>query len=524
MKKNVLWNIIYGLVVLFLGIGEAFTIAAIMKLDMLPPVYMIALIALFAIMLLLIAFLLFFKGKNPGKKRQIIACVLAVLVVCGCAVITTVAMDVVETLEATSQEVEEVATREVFVMSRNPVRELAQTGAYTYGYVKGFDEDCSQQVLAEVQKQTGEEVYAIGYHNIMTMISALLNDRIDAMIINEAYLDLLEDMEGFENFDMRAKLLAQVPVVEPEGAMLTFPGMEMEEDEFAQFEEFEEIPEETEAVELDFTKLEPFVVYISGSDSRSNKLIQKGRSDVNILAVVNPMTKQVLLLNTPRDYYIGNPAARGAKDKLTHCGVWGISNSMKALSSLYDIKVDYYVRVNFTGFSKVIDAIGGITVHSDVAFTVYNKTVDIKEGENHLNGEQALAFARTRKQLKGGDHDRGKNQMRVIKAVIEKATSGTTVITNYSDIIASIEGMFQMTIPAELISALMKMQLSDMAKWNVVTYAVTGSGAMDYCASAPSMELSVIRPSQKSVNKAKRLIEMVVSSEILTDEVVNSIS
>ena len=197
---------------------------------------------------------------------------------------------------------------------------------------------------------------------------------------------------------------------------------------------------------------------------------------------------------------------------------------MKALSSLYDIKVDYYVRVNFTGFSKVINAIGGITVYSDVAFTVHNEVVDIKVGENHLNGKEALAFARTRKGLKGGDNDRGKNQMKVIKAVIEKATSGTTVITNYSDIIASIEGMFQMSIPAELISALMKMQLSDMAKWNVVSYAATGSGAMDYCASAPSMELSVIRPSQKSVNKAKRLIEMVVSSEILTDEVVNSIS
>ena len=530
MRRNVLLNIIYSLIVLFVAAGEAITVMALKKLDMLPPLYFGAVIGLFAIFTALIALLLFVKGKKMGKGRQIIACVLSVLVVCGCAVITTVATDVVNTLEATievPEEEPETASRAIYVMSRNSVKELTETVGYTYGFIKGVDELCSQQVLDEVRKQTNDQIYAIGYSNMFTMVSALLNDRIDAMILDEAYLELVDGIEGFENFDMQAKLLSNVPVEEPENS--DFAGIEMFEQDWEQEEDPievdvpEEIPEETEEEDLDFSKLKPFVIYVSGCDARSAKLPTKGRTDVNILVVVNPMTKQVLLLNTPRDYYVANPALGNRKDKLTHCGVSGFNNSIKALNALYGVKTDYYIRVNFTGFSRVIDAIGGITVHSDVAFTVHNEVVKIKKGENHLGGKEALAFARTRKGLKGGDNDRGKHQMEVIRAVIEKATSGTTVIKRYSKIIKSIDGMFQMSVPASLISELMKMQLSDMARWNVVSYAVTGSGGMDICASAPSMELSIIRPHQSSVNKAKKLIQKVKNNEILTKDVVDSI-
>lgn len=524
MKRNVLWNILYSLILIFVLLGIGLSFAALMRLNMLPVLYLAGLGVLFAVLVGLIGWLLFGRGKKQGRGRVICGCVLALFVVCGCAVMTTVAMDVQEALTASSQEPEEVATREIYVMSRNPIREVSETVGYTYGYVKGFDEDCSHQVLDAVRQQTGDQIHAIGYTNIMTMVSALLNNRIDAMVLSEAYLDLLDGIEGFEYFDQQARLLAQVEVIEPEGSEMLFLGTGVGELEYEELDQTEEIPEQTEPEVQNFSKLEPFIVYVSGSDSRSKNLPSKGRSDVNILAVVNPMTKQVLLLNTPRDYYIGNPATGGAKDKLTHCGVYGFNNTIKALNTLYGIKTDYYVRINFSGFRKVIDAIGGITVHSDVAFTVHNKTAKIKVGENTLNGEQALAFARTRKGLKGGDNDRGKNQMEVIRAVIEKATSGTTIITNYSDIVKSIDGMFKMTVPQELISEIMKMQLSDMARWNVVSYAVTGSGDMAVCASATGMELSVIRPHQSSIKKAKRLIEMVVSSEILTEEVVEGIT
>lgn len=288
----------------------------------------------------------------------------------------------------------------------------------------------------------------------------------------------------------------------------------------------EALPEETEPEPTqeaaDFTKLEPFMVYVSGSDSHS-KMLSSGRSDVNILAAVNPMTKQVLLINTPRDYYVPNSAGGGAADKLTHCGLYGISCSMNTLGNLYDAQIDYYVQLNFTGFKKLIDALGGITVDSEYAFTAIQRTY-IKKGENHLTGQQALDFARERKTLSGGDNERGKHQMQVIEAVIQKATSGSTIISNYSDIMASIEGMFTMNLPAEMIGSLIKMQLGDMAKWNIVTYSASGSNSFEVCYSLPEMELAVIVPYSSSVSKAARLIDMVYAGELMTEEVISSMT
>ena len=195
---------------------------------------------------------------------------------------------------------------------------------------------------------------------------------------------------------------------------------------------------------------------------------------------------------------------------------------MDTLGNLYDVQIDYYVRINFSGFKKLIDALGGVTVYSDYAFTAITRT-PIQEGENHLTGQQALDFARERYTLPGGDNERGKHQMQVITAVIEKATSGTAIISNYSDIMASVEGMFTMNIPIEMVSNLIKMQLSDLARWNVSSYAVTGSDAMEECYSAPGMDLAVIVPYDSSVSKATRLIDMIYDGEILTQEVINSI-
>jgi len=524
MKRNLFWNIVSVLIFLFLLIGEALTIATVIRLDMLPTVYLLAVIGLFAVFSLIVGLMLFLKGKKSGKGRKIAACVLAVLIVCGCAVITTVATDVMKTLEVTSQVEEEIPTREVYVLADNTVENLADTVGYTYGYVKGYDENCTQQVLDEVYLHTDGLVSTAGYTNMFTMVNALLDNRIDAMILNGGYVSILEDTEGLMDFSSRTKVLAQVEVDEEEDLMVDFSDPIYEEEVPEETEEATE-PEETQATgdEVDYESLKPFIVYVSGSDSYNNKIVKNGRSDVNILAVVNPMTKQVLLINTPRDYYVQNTAGGGARDKLTHCGIYGTSCSMKTLGNLYDCKIEYYVRINFTGFKKLIDAMGGITVNSDYAFTAIQRT-KIKKGINELTGQEALDFARERYTLKGGDNERGKHQMQVITAVIQKATSGTTIITNYSDIMASVEGMFSMNVPADMIGNLMKMQLSDMAQWNIASFAATGTGASAECYSAPGMKLSVIKPSQSSVSKAARLIDMVYAGEILTEEVINSIS
>ena len=256
-------------------------------------------------------------------------------------------------------------------------------------------------------------------------------------------------------------------------------------------------------------------MYISGSDTRSTKL-KRSRSDVNILVVVNPVSKQILLVNTPRDYYVPNPAGKGALDKLTHCGIYGTSCSMEALEGLYDTKIQYYAQINFTGFETLVDAVGGITVYSNQAFS--NKGVDIQEGENFLNGREALVFARERKRVSGGDNGRGKNQMKVIKAVIAKVSNARTLIANYSQILKSLEGMIATDFSTDDLSKLVKMQLSDMAQWNVLTYAVTGYGGNQTTYSMPGLASYVMHPNQSTVDYGSQLIQRVMDGEILTQE------
>ena len=263
---------------------------------------------------------------------------------------------------------------------------------------------------------------------------------------------------------------------------------------------------------------EPFVVYVSGSDTREAKLA-KSRSDVNILAFVNPVSKQVLLLNTPRDYYINISIAPDSKDKLTHCGLYGIDCSMDTLADLYGIdSINYYAQINFTGFETLIDEIGGVTVYSDASFTSSDyPDYRYVKGENELNGSEALAFVRERYNLGDGDYARGRHQMAVISAVIDKMTSSTTLLTNYSGIMDSLEGMISTDFESGDISALINMQLSDGGGWDVKSYTVVGEGTKRTTYSMPKFKAYVTIPDEESVDKAKGLIQKVMNGETITD-------
>ena len=524
MKRNTIWNVLLWVLFLLLIAGEIWAVVSIVRLDMLPVAYLAIIIVVFVLLDVGIGWLLFRNNDKSGNVRRIIGCVLAVLVLCGCAAIITVAGDVLKTIAATSKEIPDTTTREIFVLNENEAQQLADTSGFTFGYVKHFDETATAQVLDVLTEQVSGTWATAGYMNLLSMVKALENGQIDAMILNGGFIDILEETKEFAGISERVRILSQIVVDAPE-VELELPGMEPQiQPQVQQTEATEAVtePEETEpAEEIDFTQLKPFLVYVSGNDSHT-EMLSSGRSDVNILAAVNPLTKQILLVNTPRDYYIWNSAGGWARDKLTHCGLYGVNCSMATLGYLYDEPVEYYVQVNFTGFKKLIDAMGGVTVYSDYAFVAITRT-DIAQGENHLTGQQALDFARERYTLPGGDNERGRHQMQVIEAVIEKATSGTTIISNYSEIVKSVEGMFTMNVPQELISALMKMQLSDMAKWNVVTYSATGYDSFEKCYSLPEMDLAVIIPYESSYVKAARLIDMVFAGELLTEEVVNSI-
>ena len=261
---------------------------------------------------------------------------------------------------------------------------------------------------------------------------------------------------------------------------------------------------------------EPFTIYVSGNDSYGEVTLKEGRSDVNILLTVNPNTRQILMTTTPRDYYVELPFGEGCWDKLTHAGNYGIDCSMQTLERLYDVEIDYYLRVNFSGFESIVDALGGVEVYSDYAFTSLHSGYYFDVGYNSVDGAEALAFVRERYAFEEGDVQRGKNQMAMIRAIMDKATS-PAVISGYLSLMDSVSDSFITNMPKGSISDLVKMQLNEGGSWNIVSNSVNGYVSEAYTYSDSSQLLSVMMQDEASVQHASELIEKCENGEVLSD-------
>ena len=280
-------------------------------------------------------------------------------------------------------------------------------------------------------------------------------------------------------------------------------------------------PQETEAkAEENTNDGSIYTIFISGFDSRSG-LVAKRRSDSNIIATVNTATSQVLLVSTPRDYFVPLSISGGQRDKLTHAGIYGINVCMDTLGMLYNEDINYYFRINFAGFEQLINALGGVTVYSDYDFDSKNETgYHFKQGENYLNGEQALVFSRERYAFKEGDRQRGKNQMAVIKGVSNKALS-PELLKNYSSVLSSIQGCFETNNSYEEIARLLQQQLNNGGDWNIVSYSVNGTGDTQKPYSM-SQKAYVMIPDESTVQKAEAMMKKVRDGETVSQEEADS--
>ena len=266
---------------------------------------------------------------------------------------------------------------------------------------------------------------------------------------------------------------------------------------------------------IDVTK-EPFAVYLSGIDTRSNSLPSRSLSDVNIILAVNPNTKHILMIHIPRDYYVQLHGTTGLKDKLTHAGtIGGIEMSMATIEDLLEIDIPYYLRVNFNAVVNLVDAIGGININSDVnySFTCWtDHSCVFDPGLNYVGGKCALAFARERHAYETGDRHRGENQEQVIELIIDKVTSSSTLINNYTDILNALNGTFETNFTTEDITNLVKMQINDMASWKIESVNVDGTGASLPTYSYPNQNLYVMNPNMESVEKAVQELNEVLGT------------
>lgn len=257
-------------------------------------------------------------------------------------------------------------------------------------------------------------------------------------------------------------------------------------------------------------ELGTFVLYFSGIDVWGWTDI-KSRSDVNIIAVVNTNTRHIQLINTPRDYYVALPISNGAKDKLTHAGLYGVENSKGALEMLYGVDIDYYVRMNFSGFEKIIDTMGGVDVYSEYDFTV-EPIKHYEKGYNHLTGLEALAFVRERHAFASGDNQRGRNQMALVQAMIKKVCS-IDFLKNYEKIMGELTDFYRTNVNSELVASLIFNQMTDSTAWRVDTFSVTGTGGKEATYSAPKSVGYVMHPNKDDVAKATELMNAVLNEK-----------
>lgn len=314
------------------------------------------------------------------------------------------------------------------------------------------------------------------YDDIYSMVSDLIGEKIEGIILEEAQVEILKE-ENYNEYELLKSIYGDAI----------------------------ELSIKKNKSNIDITK-DSYNIYISGIDTYGN-ITNVSRSDVNILATVNPVKKEILLTNIPRDYYV-KLHSFNEYDKLTHAGIYGIDESISTIEDLLDTKINYYVKVNFTSLIDIVDALDGIVVNSNYSFT----TVDgysFKKGTNYLDGKEALSFARERKAFKEGDRIRGENQQLILTSIINKATS-TKIITNYTEILKAVKGKFITNIKDEEITKLIKMQFSDGKAWNIKSISVNGVDSYDYVYSYKKNKLYVMRPIQETVDNAKGKIKDVM--------------
>ena len=260
-------------------------------------------------------------------------------------------------------------------------------------------------------------------------------------------------------------------------------------------------------------KGDSFNVYISGIDTYG-PISSVSRSDVNIIMTVNRETKKILLTTTPRDSYV--PIADGGnnqKDKLTHAGIYGVDASIHTLENLYGIDLNYYARLNFTSFLKLIDLLGGVDVHNDQDFTSLHGKFHFPVGNVHLDSEQALGFVRERYSLADGDRDRGRNQQKVIVAILQKLTS-TEALKNYDSIIKGLQDSVQTNMPLETMMNLANAQLESGGTYKINSQDLKGTGRMDLPSYAmPESNLYMMEISDSSLESVKAAINDVMEGK-----------
>jgi len=498
------------------------------RIDVVPNRYLVSIWVVISICLL-INF-----GMQFRPKLHILGKVLAFLMCCLLVGVCYYEHNTLKLLKNVTADVYDYDNYVVVVKKDSDIKDVYGLMNKKMGVCKSMNNATSvDSAIADIKEKTvrfdTEEFETLSYQ-----INALLNDEVDAVLYNENFDSIItEAVEGYgDAVNIVATFEVKTLVAE------TMPTMEIVTRKEEGSTKAQEEPKSTEPVTYADKistgenyynpALDPNAAvsggYIGGDTSKDNSskgpitnrafnilvvgadnygtLAGRSRHDVNILITVNPMTKTILMTNTPRDYFVPIPGITygSYRDKLTHAGIYGVWSSVASIENVYEVDIDYYLRVNFTSFMMIVDALGGVDVYSDYDFRQF------KKGMNHIsNGSSALTFARERYAFPSGDRQRGINQMHLIEAILNKIMS-PAILTNFSQTISSLSNALQTNMTMDEITSLLKMQIDDMASWNIISQSVSGSGAYKETYSMPGWSLYVMLPNQSDIDNCKNNI------------------
>lgn len=387
-------------------------------------------------------------------------------------------------------------TVSVVVKQSSDIKNKSQLNGLSVGTLRTIGTQGSSKALKELSKD-GILMNQSEYDSLSAMLEAFYNGEVDSIIINESSRSQILDMESYADFDNNTRVVYQTSY---------------------------KVENTDKANAVSDITSKPFNVLISGSDTRGG-FDENGRSDVIMVATINPKTSTILLTSVPRDFYVttacdaADGCMQGALDKITHTGIHGTNTTKRTVEQLLGIEINYTFKVGFDAVTELVDAVGGVDVTVAPGYAVdhfacmYN--LSVHEGVNHLNGEQALAFARERYAYTEGDRQRTKNQQLVLMGIVDKITS-PSIVQNYSSIMDAMSNTFSTTMSSSEISALIKYQINNNLKWKMEQYMVDGTGDTLMCAELGDAA-SVMVPNQSTVKMAKDKINAVLAGKSADD-------
>ena len=457
------------LVSIILVVVSLIFFVSIVKLNLLKNLVLVVI----AIIIGLFDFLLIknLLNKKRTNKKRFISIISSLVLTIVYLLINVYISSTVNFVKNVTKVKSEYQTYSVVVKSDSNISNIKELKNKKIGFVTtNMYYARSEHTLSKIIK-----FKAVEYDDTASVIDKLNNSKVSAITFENNYLSLLEE----NNNDLYKSLKV----------IYTYKV---------------KVPKKNSEIKKNIT--EPFIIYISGSDSRGT-LNDTARSDVNMIAVINPKENKILLVNIPRDYYVQLHGTTGEKDKLTHAGIYGVNMSKDTIADLFDVNIDYFVKVGFSTVIKSVDLVGGIDIYSDKDLTCHtNKSCVFHEGTQHVNGECALAFSRERYAYTTGDRHRGENQQQVITKLVEKFSS-PSVLTKYNSILNSLNGSFQTNLSYNDITSLIKDEATSFSKWNVESISVDGTGASMPTYSMGSQKLYVMIPDENTVNNAKNKIK-----------------